>query len=257
MTIPNALQQAFPADLALEITASRTLDGQSLLALGSGRSSVTCPACETETGSIHDRALRTVRDLACFGQEVILQLRSRRFRCRNAACPKRTFAERFPDLVASYGRVTTRVQQLLRTLALSVGGVAGARLARHLALRVTPDRLLRSLHALEVAPRLVPEAIGVDDFAFRRGFSYGTIIVDLLAGQPVDLLPGRKVETVADWLARHPQVKFVARDRSKEYARGITLGAPQAQQVLDRPTGRAKPVPRLARPEESGGSHGA
>ena len=115
-----------------------------------------------------------------------------------------------------------------------VGGEPGARLLRRLAITTSPDRLLRAAHALDVPSTSPPAALGVDDFAFCRGRSYGTVIVDLATGRAVDLLPDRQADTVASWLQSHANVEVVARDRSREYASGITKGAPQAKQVLDR-----------------------
>ncbi|WP_157449092.1 transposase [Deinococcus peraridilitoris] len=94
------------------------------------------------------------------------------------------------------------------------------------------------------------KTIGVDDFAFRRGHIYDTIIVDLDTHQPIDVLPDRLAETLATWLRTHPEVETVVRDCSTDYAAGINEGCPAAQQVLDRPTGRAKPTLRLACPQE-------
>jgi transposase len=74
----------------------------------------------------------------------------------------------------------------------------------------------------------------VDDWAFRRGKRYGTILVDLERGCPIDLLPDRQAETLANWLKAHPGVQIVTRDRSWEYARGIREGAPDACQIIDR-----------------------
>jgi transposase len=85
---------------------------------------------------------------------------------------------------------------------------------------------------LPKAPR--PCVVGVDDWALRKGRTYGTIVVDLERHRPLDLLPDRSAETWDAWLRRQPQIRLVARDRSTEYARGTTLGAPAAVQVADR-----------------------
>jgi len=74
----------------------------------------------------------------------------------------------------------------------------------------------------------------VDDFAFRRGLSYGALLVDLTSQRPVDVLPDRSADTLARWLRAHPRVKYLSRDRSPEYARGCSEGAPLAQQGVDR-----------------------
>jgi transposase len=79
-----------------------------------------------------------------------------------------------------------------------------------------------------------PEIIGIDDWAWRKGHRYGTIIVDLQRGCPIDVLEDRAAETVATWLQAHPDVTIVARDRAEAYAAGIRQGAPEATQVADR-----------------------
>ena len=79
-----------------------------------------------------------------------------------------------------------------------------------------------------------PRVIGIDDWAYRKGRRYGTIVVDLEQGGPVDLLEDRLAETVAAWLRAHPEVTVVARDRADAYAAGVTQGAPDAVQVADR-----------------------
>jgi len=72
----------------------------------------------------------------------------------------------------------------------------------------------------------------VDDWARRKGSSYGTILVDLERHCPIDLLDGPTSEDLAAWLRAHPGI--VSRDRAQEYAEGGREGAPGAIQVADR-----------------------
>jgi hypothetical protein len=158
----------------------------------------------------------------------------RRFYCRNAKCARRTFAERLPGLVAPYARRTYRLATAQAQVGVALGGEAGSRLLQHLAMPVSPDTVLRLVHRLPLPAPDPPRVVGVDDWAIRKRCSYGTVVVDLERHRVLDLLPDRTAETLAEWLRDHPGIEAVARDRSTEYARGITLGAPKAIQTADR-----------------------
>jgi transposase len=122
----------------------------------------------------------------------------------------------------------------LRAIGLALGGNAGARLAARLRLSTSPSTLLRLVRGIPLPPTPALQAVGVDEWAWRRGHRYGTILVDLATHRVVDLLPDRSAATLAAWLARHPTVTVVSRNRSDLYADGIRRGALQAVQVVDR-----------------------
>ena len=123
---------------------------------------------------------------------------------------------------------------MVGVVGLALGGEAGTRLIDQLGMPTSPSTVLRMVRRLATVPSPVVRVIGVDDFAFRRGRTYGTVIVDLETHRPIDLLPDRTAETLTSWLEQHPALTTVARDRSTEYARGVAAGAPHATQVLDR-----------------------
>ncbi len=163
-----------------------------------------------------------------------LSLKVRRLRCSERHCPRKIFAERLPSVVEPYARKTTRLREVLLLVGFALGGEAGARLAGRLGMKASPSTLLRGLHGAALPPVLLPEVVGVDDFALLKGRRYGTIVVDLERHRPIDLLEGRSAETLAAWLKQHPDLRVVSRDRSTEYERAIEQGAPQAVEVLDR-----------------------
>ena len=193
-----------------------------------------CPDCGQASRAVHSRYRRRPADLPSLGRAVRVDLRLRRFYCRNAACPRRTFAERLPELIRPHARRTGRLAQAQARVGAALGGEGSARLLQHLAMPASADTVLRLIRNLPLPEPEPPRAVGVDDWALRKGRTYGTIVVDLDRRRVLDLLPDRTAETLADWLRGQPQITVVARDRSTEYARGIGLGAPGATQVADR-----------------------
>jgi transposase len=193
-----------------------------------------CPCCAVPSSSVHSRYQRHLTDLPWGTRVARIHLSVRKFVCRNTTCTRRIFTERLPDLVAPSARTTHRLTTVLRAIGVALGGNAGARLAARLRLPTSPATLLRLVRTTPVPPPPALQAVGVDEWAWRRGHRSGTILVDLASHRVVDLLPDRSATTVAAWLAQHPTIRQVCRDRSDLYADGIRRGAPQAVQVVDR-----------------------
>lgn len=195
-----------------------------------------CPDCGKRSRSFHSRYVRCLKDLPWQGQSVLLRVTARRFRCRNPSCDRRIFVERLPQIACVYARQTDRLREVIRCLGFVTGGLPGSRLLARLAISVSDDTVLR-LVKLSVAVESHDDGIrclGVDDWAWRKGQDYGTILVDLERHRVVELLPERSAESFADWLMNNQTVSVISRDRSGLYAEGAALGAPSAQQVADR-----------------------
>jgi transposase len=192
-----------------------------------------CPCCGTVCQRVHSHYTRTLHDLPASGRLVHLKVLVRRFFCQEGSCRRKIFAERFPSLTLPRVKFTLRLQEALREIGFELGGEAGARLGKRLSYPGSPDTILRLVKQTQLPAVSSPRVVGIDDWSWKRGLRYGTLICDLESNRPIDVLADRSVQTVSAWFKKRPSVEIVSRDRSSEYAAAISIGAPQALQVAD------------------------
>lgn len=229
------LRFILPNNVRIKVCSLR-FHSRSLLINGSTcQSGSYCPLCYKKSVRIHSKYNRELSDLPVSGSTVRIKLVARKYFCDNYSCPRKIFTERFDNEICAYSRRLIRSNNLLCKIALELGGNKGATISQLIGTPVSASTILRIIKKIDVPEKtLTSGIIGVDDWAFKKGNTYGTIIVDLRNNEVIDLLPDRSPDTLANWLKNHPEIQTVSRDRYGPYALAIQQGAPQAIQVADR-----------------------
>ncbi|MFD8089329.1 ISL3 family transposase [Streptomyces malaysiensis] len=192
-----------------------------------------CPDCRKRAERVHSSYQRTLEERPLGSRRVVVRLRVRRYFCDRGSCSRRTFVEQVGGLTERHRRSSAGLTGWLRSIAVELGGRPAARLCHRLRLAAGRTRLLRLLKAPAVPDR-APRVLGVDEFAFRKGCTYGTVLVDVEAGRVVDVLPDRTAETFAAWLGEHPGAEIICRDRATAYTKAVKEAAPDALELADR-----------------------
>jgi transposase len=210
-------------------------DGDRWMISAAGPEIGSCPGCNESSTRRHSRYVRHLQDLPVQGAAVMVRVQASRWRCLNRKCERRTFTDQLPEIVCPHARRTRRIAELVDLFGHGTGGRPGERLMKRLGMPVSDDTILRHLKRRVARLRVQTVRVaGIDDWSWRKGRTYGTIIVDLERREVVDVLQDRTTTGTAKWLGQHPEVEIVSRDRCGLYAQGAREGAPQARQVADR-----------------------
>jgi transposase len=201
-----------------------------------GSPSAICPDCGVTSHSRHSRYWRKLRDLPLQGACVTIKVLLGRWRCRRRECVRQIFTERVAGVLLPHSQHTVRLSEVHRLVGRALGGRSGQRLLNRLGMPSSRHTLLRQVikGARGSASQPTVRVLGVDDWAWSKGQSFGTILVDLERSEVVDLLPTRSAKALSEWLAKHPEVMMVSRDRQGSYAQGTRCATPEAVQIADR-----------------------
>jgi transposase len=193
-----------------------------------------CPQCGTAGSRVHSRYERTIADVPFGGRHLELKLLVRKWICPETSCSRHIFAECFPELVQRYARMTDRLIKALQSVGVITNGADAAQIASSFGVPTTAKTIIRRVLQLPLPSEGLVRKVGIDEWAWKKGQCYGTILVDLEKRRIVQLLAERSVEMSRAWLCKHPEIDLVSRDRGKIFREGATDGAPQAKQVVDR-----------------------
>lgn len=194
-----------------------------------------CPYCGKLSRSVHSTYTRHLQSLPIHNMSVKIVVVTRKFRCKNVRCTHSIFSERHIGLTTPYSRKTISATQILRNILVEIPSNKGAQISSLISLKQSSSTCLRIVKSIDTTiDRNKVKHICIDDFAYKKGISYGTILIDADTGRTLELIKGRDKDSVAPTLRKYPNVEIVSRDRSSAYSLAVCESLPKAKQVADR-----------------------
>jgi len=218
----------------ISLGVARIIDGSITIPARSKHKYVQCPCCNNTSKRIHSSYVRVLRDLPISTCCVSVNLTVRKFFCRNPECEKKIFTEQPGNEIKAYSRMTNRTRETLQNILLEVSARKGSYLANLISLPISPSTAIRMIDSLPIPPTEKVTVLGIDDWAYRKGLTYGTLLVNMETGEVIDLLRGRDGVSLKEWLAIHPEIEIVTRDRASAYSSTVSSMLPNAIQVADK-----------------------
>lgn len=227
------LQMFYPE--CLNITNIIETEREIVIFLKSKKHSHFCPECGEEMTVYHGTYERMVQDLPIFQKSVKLRIKAYEYNCVNKGCDISTFTEDYGGFVGKSERMTSRLEDFIQTLALETNCEGAAAICKELGIQVSGDTIIRLLRKMSDSPKSqCGDTIGVDDFAYRKGQTYCTVICDGTSHEAIEILDGRDGTALRAWLRQNKHIKKVTRDRAGAYAKAISEELPNVIQVADR-----------------------
>lgn len=228
------LQQFYPEEL--KISEVESTEDEILIHMHSVSKTCRCHKCGTLLTKHHGSHRRKVKDLPILGKRVTLCAQIFDYQCTSETCGSFAATETFDGFLSHNSRMTERLEDFACMLATETSCESAARILNSVKVKISGDTIIRLLikRYRNQSERTCSSTIGVDDFAFKKRHSYGTIIVDEKTHKPVAVLDGRDGAELKKWLQKNKHVTTVTRDRASAYAKAVEEVLPGCMQIADR-----------------------
>lgn len=200
----------------------------------SSKKELECPFCGSKTRGVHSVYQREIQDLPIQDKQVILLVTTRKMFCENPDCSHKTFAEKHPFAAPKAKKTDRLVKNIIHT-STHLSSLNASRLLKSENITVCKSSICSLLKKISsIVDKASVKKVCVDDFALRKRFSYGTVMVDLESHRIIDMIPSRETTDVSRWLATFANIQVISRDGASTYSSAVADSHPEAVQVSDR-----------------------
>lgn len=227
----NVLKAAFPQIIGFTIEDYKISSSEVRLVLRSTASHAVCDRCGQTTFHTRGWQKRTVLMPPLVNKAFVLVLYMHRFFCKSE---KHIFTEQQSDWLKKYARFSIDCEKLMNSLHLHMSSVSTSSILRKIGITCCPNTCINHLMNTRKPIDRTAVNIGIDDFAKRKGHSYGSVIVDHDTNKILELVDSRDSKVVAKVLEQYHNIKSVSRDRGKCFIKAIKQGTPSATVITDK-----------------------